>query len=64
MSTAGEPVLRCFIHLRGNMENSAETLTHPRSLATKAPAPATMGPGDKPAGQCCDHGAGATVLSP
>ena len=46
------------------MESSPETLTHPRSLATKAPAPATMGPGDKPAGQCCDHGVGATVLSP
>ena len=62
MSAAGEPVLRCFIHLRGNTENSPATLTHHCSLATKAPAPATMGPRDKPSGQCCDHGVGATMV--
>ena len=50
-----------FIHLRGNMENSPATLTRHRSLAAKAPAPATMGPRDKPSGQCCEHGVGATV---
>lgn len=53
---------RCFIHLRGNMENSLQQHLPATALWLQSPwAPATMGPGTSPVGRSCEQRVGATV---